>query len=160
MHVSHIARSAFDRMVDLVACDRALSRDGSDQGIINSLAYGHGVFDNVTLLPFRCSQFPPRQLSSLSLARSLPAVCRRPPSRRYNAIHRVQMLRPNVWRRWDPSIVHIVGDRKPWSPAARLAAGTKCNRSKECLGNSPYFEQEREWLRACPAPSGALTSRT
>ena len=57
-------------MVDLVACDRALSRDGSDQGIINSLAYGHDVFDNVTLLPFRCSQFPPKVVElSRSFAR-------------------------------------------------------------------------------------------
>merc|ERR1740117_1374377 len=131
-HVSRVAycRSAFDRMVDIVACGRAFSRDCGDQGIVNSLAYGHGAFDNVTFLPFR-----------------------------YNAIHRVQMLRPSVWRRWDPAIVHIVGDRKPWSPAARLAAVTKCNRSKECPGNTPYFEQEREWLRACPAPPAANIAR-
>ena len=57
--VAH-CRSAFDRMVDIVACGRALSRDGSDQGIVNSLAYGHGAFDNVTFLPFRCSQCPPK----------------------------------------------------------------------------------------------------
>jgi len=127
MVIEPFNRSAFDRMVDIVACGRAPSRDGSDQGVVNSLAYGHGAFDNVTFLPFR-----------------------------YNAIHRVQMLRGSVWRRWDPAIVHIVGNRKPWSPAARLAAGTKCNRSKECLGN-PYFEQEREWLRACPQRRRLLT---
>ena len=57
--VAH-CRSAFDRMVDIVACGRALSRDGSDQGIFNSLAYGHGAFDNMTVLPFRCSRFPPK----------------------------------------------------------------------------------------------------
>jgi len=59
-HVSRVAycRSAFDRMVDIVACGRAFSRDCGDQGIVNSLAYGHGAFDNVTFLPFRCCQFP------------------------------------------------------------------------------------------------------
>eukprot|EP00964_Phaeocystis_antarctica_P073569 scaffold45149_cov63-Phaeocystis_antarctica.AAC.10 len=130
-------------MVDIVACGRALSRDGSDQGIVNSLAYGHGAFDNRR-----------HHQAAAELSHARPCVVALL-ARRYNAIHRVQMLRPSVWRRWDPAIVHIVGDRKPWSPAARLAAHTKCNRSKECPGNTPYFEQEREWLRACPAAGGA-----
>ena len=88
---------------------------------MNSLAYRYGAFDNISVL-----------------------------SSTYNAIHRVQMLRPHAWKRWDPAIVHIVGDRKPWSQQARTSARTSCSSSGYC-NNNPYFAQEREWLRVCAA---------
>lgn len=111
-------RSAFvERVVRPVSCGRAPSRDGGDQGTLNSLAFGLAAFDDMRRVYV------------------LPST--------YNALHRVQMLRPPVWRRWDPALVHIVGHRKPWSEAARKSAVIKPD------NGNPYFEQERAWLRAC-----------
>ncbi|KAL1521703.1 hypothetical protein AB1Y20_021358 [Prymnesium parvum] len=58
----------------------------------------------------------------------------------YNVVHRVQMLRGATWKRLDPAIVHLVGARKPWGDDARRDSISR---------PSPYFEQEREWLRWC-----------
>ena len=84
-------QSAFrSEVVAPVACGRVVSRDGSDQGALNSLVHGHGALGG------------------------RPAPLH--PS--YNAVMRNAMTRPSAWRRWNPAIVHLVGPRKPWSAAA------------------------------------------
>ena len=84
-------------MVAPVACGRVVSRDGSDQGALNSLVHGHGALGG------------------------RPAPLH--PS--YNAVMRNAMTRPSAWRRWNPAIVHLVGPRKPWSAAAQKDALAK-----------------------------------
>ena len=94
MMIEPLNRSAFQQQVVApITCGRVDSRDGSDQGALNSLVHGHGLFPMHGTL-----------------------------SSTYNAVHRVEMLRGGTWRRWDPSIVHIVGARKPWGDEARRDA--------------------------------------
>ena len=91
-------QSAFrSEVVAPVACGRVVSRDGSDQGALNSLVHGHGALGG------------------------RPAPLH--PS--YNAVMRNAMTRPSAWRRWNPAIVHLVGPRKPWSAAAQKDALAK-----------------------------------
>ena len=54
MVVEPFNASAFDRLAETIACGRAPTRDGGDQGVINSLAYGHDAFGNVSVLPSTC----------------------------------------------------------------------------------------------------------
>eukprot|EP00316_Scyphosphaera_apsteinii_P002112 CAMPEP_0119335786 /NCGR_PEP_ID=MMETSP1333-20130426/90391_1 /TAXON_ID=418940 /ORGANISM="Scyphosphaera apsteinii, Strain RCC1455" /LENGTH=287 /DNA_ID=CAMNT_0007346441 /DNA_START=81 /DNA_END=941 /DNA_ORIENTATION=+ len=62
------------------------SRDGSDQGVLNTLVYDKRAFgDQWMILPSR-----------------------------YNALARVRGLRPEQWRQWNAAVVHYSRETKPW----------------------------------------------
>ena len=107
MLVSPLNRTAFlHRVVQPTRCHRAPSRDGGDQGVLNSLVHGLGAMGPDV--------------------RVLPSV--------YNGVQRVASLRPRTWARWDPALVHFVGHPKPWSEEARAQArepGTGFPRERE-----------------------------
>jgi len=67
------------------------SRDGGDQGVLNSLVYGRQAFGEAWAL--------------------LPSA--------YNALARVHQLRPKQWAQWSPAIVHFSRETKPWKFDAR-----------------------------------------
>ena len=113
MVVRPLNSSAFhERIVQPVRHGVVFSNDGSDQGAINSLAHGLGALGSTVTLPST-----------------------------YNALSRYDTLRPKVWRRWSPKVVHLVGADKPWFRTIRKSL------SKEPW--NPYLRQQAAWLRRC-----------
>ena len=94
--VRPLGAAAFDELVVRpVRCGVVATRDGSDQGLFNSLVHSRKIFG-------------PRGFGTL-------------PSQ-YNMLHRVYNVRPPAWQRVDPAVVHLVGERKPWGAKAREGA--------------------------------------
>lgn len=94
--VRPFAAAAFEeRVVRPVRSGVVATRDGSDQGLFNSLVHSRQIFgrDGFGTLPSK-----------------------------YNMLHRVYNVRNRAWQRIDPAVVHIVGERKPWGTQAREAA--------------------------------------
>ena len=75
------------------------SRDGSDQGTINTLVRRGALGGAVVTL-----------------------------NTTYNVLHRVRFVRPLFWLTLSPAAIHFSGVRKPWGAAA-LAAHARSNRS-------------------------------
>ena len=86
-------------------CGEVRSRDGGDQGAINTLIWDRRVFgDRVSLLP-----------------------------QRYNAPSRAFDLRREAWDVWQPVAAHFTGAKKPWHGVGD-ADGRHARRTPEDLG--------------------------
>lgn len=128
MLIAPLSRANFQRrVVRVLRCDRppsreGWSRDGGDQGVLNNLVHGRRVMgDRVGVLPSK-----------------------------YNGLHRVSALRPQAWRRWDPALVHIVGERKPWSEGIGSALLPHATNEEQPIG---FAAMSFEWLQLCGVPT-------
>ena len=114
------------RVVRPVQAGAVGSRDGGDQGAYNTLLYTHALFGAVG-----------------AGARVLPST--------YNALARVQKLRPKEWAAMaagGPSLVHFSRETKPWGLYANASAGRARYAASATAKASPL---QREWLDACAA---------
>ena len=75
------------------------SRDGSDQGTINTLVRRGALGGAIVTL-----------------------------NTTYNVLHRIRFVRPRFWLKLSPAAIHYSGVRKPWDRIA-LAAHARSNRS-------------------------------
>ena len=126
MLITPLKRAVFQRrVVQPLRCNQApapregWSRDGGDQGVLNSLVHGLGAMgERVDTLPSK-----------------------------YNGLHRVSALRPQTWRRWDPALVHIVGERKPWTEGVGSWLLPRATDEVQPIG---FAAASFEWHRLCP----------
>lgn len=117
MAVRPLSLPDFNRdVVRAVSAGALRSRDGGDQGTLNAMAYTTSMFGGA-----------PRVLPSA-----------------YNALARVASLRPKQWEGWNPALIHLSRETKPWV-LKQFANGTSRYRMAK-----PGPLQE-EWQAACGA---------
>ena len=132
MVVRPLNASAFrDEVLEPVRGGALGSRDGGDQGALNSLLYARGTFGAVG-----------------AGARVLPST--------YNALARVARLRPAEWAAMapGPAIVHFSRETKPWQLFAEAASNaTSTSRGRYRIAHAQPSPLQLEWQRACLRPA-------
>jgi len=159
-----LRRDDFARLVsEPLLSGRLNSSDGSDQGVINTLLFGHGVLGSSirnwpSLHSGDGASRRPNGSMSMSI-RDADEVVRTAVwlPQAYNAIARVYALRPKEWQSWGAALVHYTSYTKPWLNLTEARCWSSARHSFwQCgptLLNLPQPDSlaplSREWRQVC-----------